>query len=295
MWKYIARVGTIVAVLAGLAAVGDVALKERERAATEQERAAKERERIANESDRAILDWEEPQVFRIIEAAGHDGVSVEFIQDKIRLQGLTAEGLTIPKEKLNDLAIRRILLSLVSRRAVTPVGTDKFRALSDADLCGGQNPLNEILNRLTAPALEYVHSVNGQKDVPQLLYDFREKFHLKEGEAQALLGNLLNTRVVGIQKGTRKVWDLLTSPDNQRELESAPFIILDKLQPQPQSQPRPGQFERRPDPADGFQPRSYDPDQPIPYSRPRPTPGPAGEASPPLKAPVPAPAGPPTS
>jgi len=238
IWKYTARIGTVAAIVGVLAGVYDVSQHQRERA-------EKESERAANESDKAILEWEEPSVFQVIAAAGKDGISFDDLQAKVRIKGLTVEQLTIPKRKLNDLALQRILIDLISKRAVVPVGTDKFRSTAEADLCGCQNPISEVTNKLTAPAIEFVSEQNGLKDVPQVLHDFREKFHLKEGEAQILFNYLVGIHCIGVQLRTGKVWNLVTTPGMSREMEGNTLFLEKPPQPQPQPMPLPSREPAR--------------------------------------------------
>jgi hypothetical protein len=202
------------------------------------------------QEEQRILDWQHPEVFRLLANAGRKGIEFDKLRDQY---WNTASYQNLPLDKRDEVELRRILISLIAKNAVTALGNDRFRIRSESDLCGAQNSAADILNNLGPKALAYIDRYNGQATSPQWVESFRKEYKLEPGEAQMLLAGLIGARYIGVHKTTGTVWDVVTHPEVQHEVEIVPVMYYspcsgvrhataEELRPQPV--PEPGRYQR---------------------------------------------------
>jgi hypothetical protein len=205
-WKNVRRVAAFIGLAA--AAVGLIGSW-----LSLQEIAAKRREQAA-------LEWQEPEVYRLIAASGTGGTSFSNLLKEFKVEGLTAS-VEIPKAKLDEFALRRILIELIDKKVIVVVGIDTYRVFADSDLCTNSHSLGEIQGKLAGKALTYLSSENGTRTQAQVIEHFRTAFGLEYGESQFLVISMLQSGWIGVHPKTQHVWNLILNPEKVREFADA--------------------------------------------------------------------------
>jgi hypothetical protein len=187
----------------------------------------------ADETEAHIQVWQETEVFRLIFAAGDNGITVDDLLKSYSLDGLTVVGLDIPKNKLTDFELRRLLVSLINKRAIVALGTNKFKIPADCDFCGGSRSAQEVFDKNAGPTLKYLAQENGTKSVEQVVTWMRDVLTLKNGEEYILFGALSGAHYIGVDKKSGNVWQMLVKPDKADDVYFGPIAGV-IMTPQPE-------------------------------------------------------------
>jgi hypothetical protein len=202
------------------------------------------------QADQAVLDWQHPEVFRLIADTGRKGIEFDTLKFKY---WATAAYQHLALEKRDEVELRRILISLISKNAIVPLGDDRFRIRSESELCGAQNSASDILNNLGPQALAYIDKYSGTANSQQWVQTFAKQYHLEAGEAQLLLAGLVSNRWVGVHRQNGTVWNVVTHPEMQDQLQITPVVYYSpcggyvrsaegvRPTPRPASTPPPGE------------------------------------------------------
>jgi hypothetical protein len=173
----------------------------------------------------SLIEWQQPEVFRLIANRGRDGISFADLSTSYRISGLTEPGLKLKPEDLQEAGLRRVLIRLISQTCVIPLGKDRFRIRSDSDLCGAQNTAQDLLNNLGSKALEIVDQWSGQATPEQVFLGFQQQLKISRGDAQLLFNGLVNFRSVGVHRQTNMVWNLVSHQEMMPMVQAPPVVF----------------------------------------------------------------------
>lgn len=113
---------------------------------------------------RRIEEWQQMIVFDIIRK--HDtaqGVSFVTLSDKYALAGIKDVPADIPRERLTESQLKKVLLNLVARRAIEPIGPDSYTILSTSRLPDPRLLMQEMQQKM-ASVVEIVKRESGRYD-----------------------------------------------------------------------------------------------------------------------------------
>jgi hypothetical protein len=212
------------------------------------------------EADHDFDQWQEAALFELIVKSGTGGDTFDNLYQRYKDEG--RYGASRPHRKLTRKTFDAVMVSLISKRVILPLGTNRYKLLSDSELNAGGHCGYDVVNKLTGRALEELQVQNGKLDQYGVMRLFFEKFredNVSSGDCQLLLYSMFQARMLGTHKTTKKVWNLIARNDMRPQCESG-FV------PEPMPDPK---LQRRAARREEFTPRPYDPSSDIGEAKPQ--------------------------
>jgi hypothetical protein len=196
--------------VAGVVAVGGLWAQLSKDAADKKERDEKE---AAERREKEEQDWEAVQVYKILE--GHAaGLTLDEISDKYVAAAQKSTDVHLPKKKLQDLELRKVLLGLLAAKLVAQTNDDHYLVPNSTVIPNGTQTY--AVNRAVDAILTTLASEGGRYTVEELQPIAIKQATISAGDYHIAITGLLATGQVTAEQDN-KLWSAEHPPKKRKD------------------------------------------------------------------------------